>query len=203
MSEASALPIFAGSSSQTGPRAPGRDCRNCVIAEVSGSQRELPDLLRSSTDGPLLLPWKSRERFGAVSVYPSRRGSARRRVGDRRDRPAEFPVIVDTQSLAADPRLAKPQQTPYGLQHGSIRSQSQATRQVRAGPRMRRGTGLTGPLWRGYAVASCASGGHRIFWTVEAASAEEALALLPPYLAERCEANEVKDLANPVAGLQA
>ena len=33
-----------------------------------------------------------------------------------------------------------------------------------------------------------------MFWTVEAASAEQALVLLPPYLAERCDANEVKDV---------
>jgi len=36
-----------------------------------------------------------------------------------------------------------------------------------------------------------------MFWTVEAASAEEALALLPPYVAERCEANEVQDVPIP------
>ena len=57
--------------------------------------------------------------------------------------------------------------------------------------------GFDSPLRRGNAVASCASGGHHMFWTVEAASAEEALALLPPYVAERCEANEVKDVPIP------
>jgi hypothetical protein len=57
--------------------------------------------------------------------------------------------------------------------------------------------GFDSPLRRGNAVASCASGGHRMFWTVEAASAEEALALLPPYVAERCEANAVTDVPIP------
>jgi hypothetical protein len=57
--------------------------------------------------------------------------------------------------------------------------------------------GFDSPLRGGYAVASCATGGHRMFWTVQAASAEVALALLPPYVAERCDANEVKDVPIP------
>jgi hypothetical protein len=36
-----------------------------------------------------------------------------------------------------------------------------------------------------------------MFWTVEAASAAAALSLLPPYVAERCEATEVRDVAIP------
>ena len=36
-----------------------------------------------------------------------------------------------------------------------------------------------------------------MFWTVEAASAKDALALLPPYLAERCELIEVRDVRIP------
>jgi hypothetical protein len=53
--------------------------------------------------------------------------------------------------------------------------------------------------WRGYdsplrgldAMASCANGDHRIYWTVEACNAREALQQLPPYLAERTHASEV------------
>jgi hypothetical protein len=54
--------------------------------------------------------------------------------------------------------------------------------------------------WRGYdsplrgldAMASCASGDHRIYWTVDADNAREALLQLPPYLAERTHASEVR-----------
>jgi hypothetical protein len=54
--------------------------------------------------------------------------------------------------------------------------------------------------WRGYesplrghdAMASCATGGHRMYWTVDAASAADALSQLPPYLAARTRASEVQ-----------
>jgi hypothetical protein len=57
--------------------------------------------------------------------------------------------------------------------------------------------------WRGFdsplrgldAMASCASGDHRMFWTVEADSPGEALKQLPPYLAERAHASEVRGVA--------
>lgn len=57
--------------------------------------------------------------------------------------------------------------------------------------------------WRGYdsrlrgldAMASCATGDHRIYWTVDADNAHEALTQLPPYLAERTHASEVRRVA--------
>ena len=57
--------------------------------------------------------------------------------------------------------------------------------------------------WRGYdsplrglaAMVSCASGDHRMYWTVDADSAHEALRQLPPYLAERTHASEVRKVA--------
>ncbi len=57
--------------------------------------------------------------------------------------------------------------------------------------------------WRGFpsplrgrdVTASCAAGDHRMFWTVEAADADRALAQLPPYLAERTHASEVNAVA--------
>jgi hypothetical protein len=57
--------------------------------------------------------------------------------------------------------------------------------------------------WRGYdsplrgldAMASCATGDHRIYWTVDADNAAEALRQLPPYLAERTHASEVRRVA--------
>ena len=48
--------------------------------------------------------------------------------------------------------------------------------------------------------ASCASKGraiHAIWWTVDATTAEEALALLPFYVAERTTATSVSDVEIP------
>ena len=47
------------------------------------------------------------------------------------------------------------------------------------------------------ALASCVSGGHAVWWTVEAASADEALALLPFFVAERSTAIRVTDVEIP------
>jgi hypothetical protein len=46
-------------------------------------------------------------------------------------------------------------------------------------------------------LASCVSGGHAIWWTVEAASETDALALLPFYVAERTTAIEVSEVQIP------
>lgn len=59
--------------------------------------------------------------------------------------------------------------------------------------------------WRGYnsplrhraASASCASGGHRLIWTVQANSTEAALAQLPPWVAERAHAEQVTEVKLP------
>jgi hypothetical protein len=51
--------------------------------------------------------------------------------------------------------------------------------------------GHDSPLRRRQTLASCRSGGHAIWWTVEADSEAEALALLPPYVAERTTASDV------------
>ena len=53
--------------------------------------------------------------------------------------------------------------------------------------------GFCSPLRGGTTLASCHQGGHELFWTVEAASAEAALALLPPFVAERTRAIEVAE----------
>ena len=47
------------------------------------------------------------------------------------------------------------------------------------------------------ALASCAAGGHAIWWTVEAASAADALALLPYFVAERATAVVVTEVQIP------
>jgi hypothetical protein len=46
-------------------------------------------------------------------------------------------------------------------------------------------------------LASCAAGDHAIWWTVEAASAADALALLPYYVAERSTAVAVDEIEIP------
>ena len=47
------------------------------------------------------------------------------------------------------------------------------------------------------ALVSCAAGDHAIWWTVEAASAADALALLPYYVAERSTAVAVDEIEIP------
>ena len=57
--------------------------------------------------------------------------------------------------------------------------------------------GHESPLRHQTTVASCSSGGHAIWWTVEAASEEDALSLLPFYVAERTTATRVSDVQIP------
>ena len=57
--------------------------------------------------------------------------------------------------------------------------------------------GHPSPLRRKPTLASCRSGGHAIWWTVEAASEAEALALLPFYVAERTTAASVSAVDIP------
>jgi hypothetical protein len=57
--------------------------------------------------------------------------------------------------------------------------------------------GFESPLRRREALASCRSGGHSIWWTVDAASEENALALLPFFVAERTAAVPVSAVRIP------
>jgi len=57
--------------------------------------------------------------------------------------------------------------------------------------------GHTSPLRHQATLGSCRSGGHAIWWTVEAASEAEALALLPFYVAERTTAASVGEVQIP------
>ena len=57
--------------------------------------------------------------------------------------------------------------------------------------------GFDSPL-RGSATAStCLSGGHRLWWRVEAADAEAALGQLPAYVASRTVAVRIREIALP------
>ncbi len=47
------------------------------------------------------------------------------------------------------------------------------------------------------ALSSCISGGHAVWWTVEAPTAGEALELLPYFVAERSTATRVSEVVIP------
>jgi hypothetical protein len=57
--------------------------------------------------------------------------------------------------------------------------------------------GIESPLRHRPTSASCLRGGHQIWWEVEAADAEAALGLLPPYVAERTTAVRVTQVEIP------
>jgi hypothetical protein len=57
--------------------------------------------------------------------------------------------------------------------------------------------GHDSPLRHRPTIASCGSGGHAIWWTVRARSAEDALAQLPFYVAARTVATPVSDVLIP------
>jgi len=57
--------------------------------------------------------------------------------------------------------------------------------------------GHKSPLRRRATLTSCHSGGHAIWWTVEALSVDEALELLPLYVAERTTATSVREVEIP------
>ena len=57
--------------------------------------------------------------------------------------------------------------------------------------------GFESPLRHHPTLGSCSAGGHSLWWTVEAAGAAEALAQLPPYVAERTTVSEVREVPIP------
>jgi hypothetical protein len=57
--------------------------------------------------------------------------------------------------------------------------------------------GHDSPLRHRATLASCAFGGHAIWWSVEATSELAALALLPAYVAARATAIRVKEVEIP------
>ena len=57
--------------------------------------------------------------------------------------------------------------------------------------------GHESPLRHRETLASCLSGGHAIWWTVEADSEHGALKLLPFYVAERTTATRVSEVTIP------
>jgi hypothetical protein len=57
--------------------------------------------------------------------------------------------------------------------------------------------GHESPLRHRSTLASCRSGGHAIWWTVEAATEHAALGLLPTYVADRTTATSVSEVDIP------
>jgi hypothetical protein len=57
--------------------------------------------------------------------------------------------------------------------------------------------GHESPLRHRGTLVSCRSGGHAIWWTVEAESEEDALRLLPFYVAKRTTATPVSEVEIP------
>ncbi len=57
--------------------------------------------------------------------------------------------------------------------------------------------GQDSPLRHRQTLASCRSGGHEIWWTVDAASKEEALRFLPFFVAERTTVTPVSEVQIP------
>jgi hypothetical protein len=57
--------------------------------------------------------------------------------------------------------------------------------------------GHESPLRHRPTLASCRSGGHAIWWTVDAESEEAALRLLPSYVAERTTVARVSEVDIP------
>lgn len=57
--------------------------------------------------------------------------------------------------------------------------------------------GFDSPLRRRPALCSCRHGTHELVFVVEAASADAALAMLPPWLAARTEASPVDEVPIP------
>jgi hypothetical protein len=57
--------------------------------------------------------------------------------------------------------------------------------------------GHASPLRHRATLGSCRSGGHAIWWTVDADTEREALALLPRYVAQRTTVSRVSEVEIP------
>jgi hypothetical protein len=57
--------------------------------------------------------------------------------------------------------------------------------------------GFLSPLRRNVAPSTCLTGGHDVWWRVEAADPGEALALLPRFVAERTQSIHVREVQIP------
>jgi hypothetical protein len=58
-------------------------------------------------------------------------------------------------------------------------------------------TGFRSPLRHGSAASTCFTGGHALWWRVQATDAAEALTMLPLFVARRTVPIEVRDIEIP------
>lgn len=58
-------------------------------------------------------------------------------------------------------------------------------------------TGFESPLRNRTAISSCVAGGHAIWWMVPVPDQEEALAMLPPFVARRTRAIRISEVLIP------
>jgi hypothetical protein len=65
------------------------------------------------------------------------------------------------------------------------------------GPAFAAWRGFSSPLRHHRALGSCLLGGHSIWWTVEAATPDRALELLPGFIARRTTVTHVTEVAIP------
>jgi hypothetical protein len=65
------------------------------------------------------------------------------------------------------------------------------------GPSFAAWRGFVSPLRRSPTISSCQFGEHRIWWDVEAATEEQALAWLPSYVADRTQVIRIGELEIP------
>jgi hypothetical protein len=57
--------------------------------------------------------------------------------------------------------------------------------------------GFESPLRHSHAASSCLAGGHGLWWRVEAGSVQDALALLPRFVAERTTPIQIREVQIP------
>lgn len=57
--------------------------------------------------------------------------------------------------------------------------------------------GFESPLRNRPTISSCVAGGHAIWWTVPITDQEEALSLLPPFVARRTRAIRISEVLIP------
>lgn len=65
------------------------------------------------------------------------------------------------------------------------------------GPAFAAWKGFESPLRRHVTLGSCLQGGHAIWWAVQAIDVGAALALLPPYVAQRTTVVPVSEVSIP------
>ena len=58
-------------------------------------------------------------------------------------------------------------------------------------------TGFESPLRHRSTISSCVAGGHAIWWMVPVTDQEQALAMLPPFVARRTRAIRISEVLIP------